>query len=96
MTLDTILDVFETYDFQILQINLTTCCVVPKDLQLFCKERDISLLTHSDPQVILNTESLEELNLSEFHHNWSVKYQIHYVDRGILAFKGYIVNVSKN
>lgn len=30
------------------QINLSACCVVPKDLQDFCKERDIRILTHND------------------------------------------------
>lgn len=33
----------------IIQINLSTCCVVPPSLQGFCKEHDIQLLTHSDP-----------------------------------------------
>lgn len=52
MDLDTILDVFEDkkYDFTILQINTQTCCVVPPELQQFCKDHEIQLLTHSDPQ----------------------------------------------
>lgn len=51
MDLETIKDVFkEEYDFTILQINISTCCVVPPELTAFCKERDIQLLTHSDPQ----------------------------------------------
>lgn len=51
MDLDTIRDVFnKEYDFTILQINISTCCVVPPELTAFCKERDIQLLTHSDPQ----------------------------------------------
>lgn len=33
----------------IIQINLATCCVVPPSLQAFCKEKDLKLLTHSDP-----------------------------------------------
>ncbi len=31
------------------QINLSACCVVPEDLQIFCKEHDIRILTHNDP-----------------------------------------------
>lgn len=52
MDLDTILDLFhdQKYDFTILQINTQTCCVVPPELQQFCKDHDIQLLTHSDPQ----------------------------------------------
>jgi glutamate--cysteine ligase regulatory subunit len=52
MDLYTILDIFDDkkYDFTILQINTQTCCVVPPELQQFCKEHEIQLLTHSDPQ----------------------------------------------
>lgn len=52
MDLDTILDIFDdkNYDFTILQINTQTCCVVPPELQQFCKDHEIQLLTHSDPQ----------------------------------------------
>lgn len=52
MDLDTILEIFkdQKFDFTILQINTQTCCVVPPELQLFCKDREIQLLTHSDPQ----------------------------------------------
>lgn len=52
MDLDTILNIFDDkkYDFTILQINTQTCCVVPPELQQFCKDHEIQLLTHSDPQ----------------------------------------------
>lgn len=52
MDLDTIFDIFDDkkFDFTILQINTQTCCVVPPELQQFCKEHEIQLLTHSDPQ----------------------------------------------
>lgn len=52
MDLDTILDIFDDqkYDFTILQINTQTCCIVPPQLQQFCKDHEIQLLTHSDPQ----------------------------------------------
>lgn len=33
----------------IIQINLATCCVVPPSLQAFCKDKEVKLLTHSDP-----------------------------------------------
>lgn len=36
----------------IAQINLSACCVVPLDLQTLCKEKEIQLLTHSDPSGI--------------------------------------------
>lgn len=34
----------------IAQINLAACCVVPPQLQEYCSQNDIQLLTHSDPQ----------------------------------------------
>jgi len=33
----------------IVQINLSSCCVVPPELSSFCKENGVQLLTHSDP-----------------------------------------------
>lgn len=55
-------------DFTTLQINTQTCCVVPPELQTFCKERDIQLLTHSDPQGNLACKLLmnDILNNSRF------------------------------
>lgn len=34
----------------IAQINLSACCVVPGSLQEFCNQKEIQLLTHSDPE----------------------------------------------
>jgi glutamate--cysteine ligase regulatory subunit len=52
MDLETISSIFDDkkFDFTILQINTQTCCVVPPELQQFCKDHEIQLLTHSDPQ----------------------------------------------
>lgn len=52
MDLNTLTDIFDDmkFDFTILQINTKTCCVVPPELQQFCKDHEIQLLTHSDPQ----------------------------------------------
>lgn len=33
----------------IVQINLSSCCVVPPELSSFCKANEVQLLTHSDP-----------------------------------------------
>lgn len=51
-------------DFNVLQINTQTCCVVPPELQNFCKEREIQLLTHSDPQCELMTENFNFFNFN--------------------------------
>ena len=31
------------------QVDVSTCCVIPQDLQDFAKQNDIQLMTHSDP-----------------------------------------------
>lgn len=94
--LDTIKDVFgEKYDFTILQININTCCVVPPELTAFCKEHDIQLLTHSDPQVILPFCHLSELGLAEYKVKWVVRYLETLICRGILRKKEFIVNFQK-
>lgn len=96
--LDTIKEIFgDEYDFTILQINISTCCVVPPELTAFCKEKDIQLLTHSDPQVILPTCHLSEIdnNLVDYKVKWIARYVETLVCRGIIKKKGFIVNFRK-
>ncbi|CRL03423.1 CLUMA_CG016299, isoform A [Clunio marinus] len=97
MDLDTILDIFDdkNFDFTILQINTQTCCVVPPELQQFCKDHDIQLLTHSDPQVIFPSHHLDEISLKDFKMKWTVRYLETLVCRGILTKKGFIVKFVK-
>lgn len=49
---DTLRKLYEWSKVQptITQINLSACCVVPPDLKEYCNEKEIQLLTHSDPQ----------------------------------------------
>ncbi|XP_055848826.1 glutamate--cysteine ligase regulatory subunit [Episyrphus balteatus] len=80
----------------IAQINLSSCCVVPPPLQEFCTKNDIQLLTHSDPEIILNDDTWSDLNLGEqLSLDWVVRYQVHLRCRGVLTAKGYIVGASK-
>ncbi|KAF5298697.1 hypothetical protein FQA39_LY11707 [Lamprigera yunnana] len=55
----------------IIQINLSTCCVVPPTLQSFCKDNDVQLLTHSDPNDILPEESVQNLFGSALKLMWT-------------------------
>lgn len=77
----------------IAQINLSSCCVVPPALQEFCNEHDIQLLTHSDPEVLLEDE---EFIIPDYKVDWVVRYQVQVRCRGVLAVKGYIVGASNN
>lgn len=49
---DTLTDLYEWCRVKpvIAQINLSTCCVVPPEMQEFCAKHDIQLLTHSDSE----------------------------------------------
>ncbi|XP_012283843.1 glutamate--cysteine ligase regulatory subunit [Orussus abietinus] len=79
----------------IIQINLTTSCVVPHGLQVFTKENDVQLLTHNDPCQILPKEALNEVFGSDVNLHWVARYHIHLKCRGVLASKGYLVYINK-
>lgn len=87
------------------QINLSACCVVPPDLQEFCREHDIRILTHNDPVDILSEKELiplfktkncnnvdnEQKLVSNLKVSWVTRFSAHIRCRGILSNKGYIV-----
>lgn len=77
----------------IIQINLTTCCVVPPTLQAFCKDNDVQLLTHSDPNEILPETSIKSLFGSLLNLMWSVRFLVHIKCRGVLQTKGYLISL---
>lgn len=75
-----------------IQINLSSCCVVPPLLQEFAKSKEIQLVTHSDPLDILYQASVTDLfKKKKTSLSWAVKYQTHVVCRGVLVSKGYMV-----
>ncbi|RPA86801.1 Aldo/keto reductase [Ascobolus immersus RN42] len=82
------------------QINVRDCCVVPKPLILFAKEKGIDLLTHDDCAEILNEEILGGV-LKEFgfeagwRPEWVVKYTAVVRDRGVVENKGYFAFAQK-
>ncbi|KAH8311967.1 hypothetical protein KR044_008818 [Drosophila immigrans] len=78
----------------IAQVNLAACCVVPADLQEFCKEHELVLNTHSDPELLLPEEQFAGL-APGYTIDWSLRYQVHVRCRGVLTAKGYIVGASK-
>lgn len=74
------------------QINLANCCVVPPELKEFCTQHDIQLLTHGDPEILINDENFI---IPNYTVDWSLRYQIHVRCRGVLTAKGYILQASK-
>ncbi|XP_050080838.1 glutamate--cysteine ligase regulatory subunit [Anopheles maculipalpis] len=79
----------------IAQINLAACCVVPPQLQAYCNQNEIQLLTHSDPQELLPRVVLNELELASYVAGWTSRYQVHIKCRGVLAAKGFIVSLER-
>ncbi|KAH8361726.1 hypothetical protein KR200_001541 [Drosophila serrata] len=79
----------------IAQVNLSTCCVVPPELQEFCTAHDIQLNTHSDPELLLPEEQFAGL-APGYTIDWSLRYQVHVRCRGVLTAKGYIVGASRS
>jgi len=82
----------------IAQINLSACCVVPPSLQEFCNKNDIQLLTHSDPEEVINRQAFRELGdlLKPFTPTWTSRYQVHVKCRGVLTAKGFIIGAQRD
>ncbi|XP_001358607.2 glutamate--cysteine ligase regulatory subunit [Drosophila pseudoobscura] len=78
----------------IAQVNLSTCCRVPTELQEFCAAHDIQLNTHGDPELLLPEEQFSGL-APGYTIDWSLRYQVHVRCRGVLTAKGYIVGASQ-
>ncbi|KAF2883563.1 hypothetical protein ILUMI_22627 [Ignelater luminosus] len=78
----------------IIQINLATCCVVPPTLQAFCKDNEVQLLTHSDPNEILPESSIESVFGIQLKLKWALRFLVHIKCRGVLTTKGYLVSLS--
>ncbi|EDV94540.1 GH21780 [Drosophila grimshawi] len=78
----------------IAQVNLAACCVVPVELQEFCRDHELVLNTHSDPELLLPEERFSFL-APGYTIDWSLRYQVYVRCRGVLTAKGYIVGASK-
>lgn len=86
------------------QVNLESCCVMPKELTEYAKEKDIQLLTHNDPRDILPSKSLQELIASNTTEKdgegwdplWILRYSVLVKCRGIIKTKGYIIKCSRD
>lgn len=85
-----------------IQVNLKSCCVVPEELSSFCKERRVTLLTHSDPSELLPEDSLRTMlypkmprEAGHYSAPWIARYQVHLKDRGVLLEKRYLIDLRK-
>lgn len=86
------------------QVNLDSCCVMPKDLVEYAKLNDIQLLTHNDPRNVFPTEALQDVireNATEkdsenWEALWVLRYSVLIKCRGIIKSKGYLLKASRD
>jgi len=87
------------------QVNLTSCCVIPPDLNEYAKEKEIQLLTHNDPPVILSADELRTLlsgvfkssiDCLEWQPSWVARYSVLIKCRGVIKSKGYLMRAVRD
>ncbi|XP_021340468.1 glutamate--cysteine ligase regulatory subunit-like [Mizuhopecten yessoensis] len=86
------------------QVNLESCCVMPKDMTDYAKENDIQLLTHNDPRDILTNDKVSQLVSARctekdgegWESDWAIRFSVMVRCRGIIKTKGYIVKASRD
>ncbi|XP_064457267.1 glutamate--cysteine ligase regulatory subunit-like [Ornithodoros turicata] len=85
------------------QVNLDSCCVIPQDMAEFAKANNIQLLTHSDPKVVLDSESMKRIlspylpedKSIDWTPRWVARYSVLVKRRGFIKSKGYIADLVK-
>nr|XP_022320362.1 glutamate--cysteine ligase regulatory subunit-like [Crassostrea virginica]XP_022320928.1 glutamate--cysteine ligase regulatory subunit-like [Crassostrea virginica] len=86
------------------QVNLESCCVMPKDLTEYAKQNDIQLLSHNDARDILPNQKLTDIiktntteKDSEFWEMlWVMRYSVLIKCRGIIKTKAYIAQCGRD
>eukprot|EP01135_Chromosphaera_perkinsii_P009010 Nk52_evm28s1569 gene=Nk52_evmTU28s1569 len=83
------------------QVNLESCCVIPKDLVEFSKLHKIQLLTHADSRSLFSDEEIEgilnsylDISGKEKVHwapQWLARYSVMVKCRGVVTNKGYVL-----
>ncbi|GAU89504.1 hypothetical protein RvY_02049 [Ramazzottius varieornatus] len=85
------------------QVNLESCCVIPPELSDFAKKNNVQLLTHNDPRVMLEPDSVRDilstaapaLKAEEYFASWLVRYTAMIKLRGVVTSRGFIFSVQK-
>ncbi|TGZ77440.1 hypothetical protein EX30DRAFT_344087 [Ascodesmis nigricans] len=98
---------FTTVKPSVDQINVRDCCVVPKPLIVYAKEKGIELLTHNDCAEVIDGREVEKLFREEGVEGWGeaedgkkvvplwvAKYTAVVRSRGVVENKGYIAMVE--
>ncbi|PVD22515.1 hypothetical protein C0Q70_18329 [Pomacea canaliculata] len=86
------------------QVNLASCCVMPKELTEYAKLVDVQLLTHNDPTELLPASKLQEAirmcstepDSVGWVGQWVARYSVLVKCRGIIKSKGYVLSASRD
>ncbi|XP_062596618.1 glutamate--cysteine ligase regulatory subunit-like [Saccostrea cucullata] len=86
------------------QVNLESCCVMPKDLTEYAKQNDIQLLSHNDARDILPNEKLCDIikknttgkDSLSWEMLWVLRYSVLIKCRGIIKTKAYITKCGRD
>ncbi|KAK7505180.1 hypothetical protein BaRGS_00003750 [Batillaria attramentaria] len=86
------------------QVNLASCCVMPKDLTEYAKLVDIQLQTHNDPTELMPAATLQDTMRQcgtdqdgfGWQAQWVARYSVLVKCRGIIKSKGYILRAIRD
>ncbi|CAL4107287.1 unnamed protein product, partial [Meganyctiphanes norvegica] len=80
------------------QVNVSSCCVVPKELSAFAEQNDVQVLTHNDPPEIIDEEVVStissRLGVTDPKVDWIVRHRIIQQCFALVHSKGWTVALS--
>lgn len=85
-----------------MQVNLSSCCIVPQELSTFAQQHDIQVLTHNDPAEIVDEDTVStitsRLGLSgtQCQIQWIARHRSIQQCFGLVQDKGYMLALACN
>ncbi|XP_062515880.1 glutamate--cysteine ligase regulatory subunit-like [Corticium candelabrum] len=83
------------------QINMASCCVLPKDLVSYAKDKDIKLVITGDPRALVTQQTLGEILSIEsvdsgcWNPLWTIRYRSVTKYTGVIRHHGYLVKCAR-
>lgn len=80
------------------QVNISSCCVVPKELSEFAQLNDVQVLTHNDPAEIIDEEVVStissRLGVTDCKVEWIARHRIIQQCFALVHSKGWTLSLS--
>ncbi|KAG7172546.1 glutamate--cysteine ligase regulatory subunit-like [Homarus americanus] len=83
-----------------MQVNLSSCCIVPQELSTFAQQHDIQVLTHNDPAEIVDEEVVSTitsclgLSTGQCQIQWIARHRTIQQCFGLIQDKGYTLALA--